>query len=315
MQLWDSVHHATTYLKSIDAQTVVTVGNFDGIHRGHRAIIQRVLSRTREMTSNGKVIAVVLTFTGHTDYFWGSKPLIINTPEIRRRILADLGIDALLELNFDHDFAGLVPVDFLDRFLKKGLQSAGVVVGYDFKFGAEGAGDFQLLQRWGIESGVAVEQIPPVFEGETIISSSKIRELLTAGQIEAANRMLGYPFIIEGEIVRGEQRGRKLGFPTANMMRSPGYIMPRYGVYLVRFICDGESYFGIANVGVKPTFGTYDPLVEVFLFNAQLDLYAKPAQVEFLRFIRPEVRFTDTAALVAQMNQDVMKARDMMNDV
>jgi riboflavin kinase/FMN adenylyltransferase len=255
---------------------------------------------------------VVLTFDTHSESLLGEQPLLLNTPLIRREFLAGQGIDCLLEVKFDRNFAGLEPELFFRTWLMEGLHARAVVVGYDFRFGAERRGDFKLLQRLGREEMVMVERIAPIYEGKEIISSSRIRQLLAEGRIEIANRMLGYAFVIEGEVVGGEQRGRKLGFPTANLHLDPEYLLPCYGVYLVRMTVASKSYFGLANVGIKPTFGQFMPLVEVYLFDLEIDLYGRAARVEFLKFIRPENRFSGPEALKAQIQRDIEAAKSYL---
>lgn len=288
-------------------RAIATVGNFDGVHRGHQAILRRM--NERKVAEGGP--AVVLTFGNHTESLLGNQPGLLNTPSFRRELLAGQGVDGVLEVEFNRELARMGPEEFFSAWLVDGLKVGTLVVGYDFKFGAGGRGDFPLLEKLGIASGVRVERVPPVQAGEMVISSSKIRELISQGDIETANLMLGYAFLIEGEVARGEQRGRSLGFPTANLNLKPGYIQPRFGVYLVKFRAGAETYFGAASIGVKPTFGQYAPLLEVHLFDAQVDLYGQWARVEFLKFVRPEEKFANAEALVAQIKTDLKVAKNL----
>ncbi|HEY8462523.1 MAG TPA: bifunctional riboflavin kinase/FAD synthetase [Bacillota bacterium] len=305
MQIWENILQARQELNQNRASTVITIGNFDGVHRGHQQIIQR----TRELARQSHSLAAVLTFKTHSDSLTGKPPLLLNTPDLRRALLARTGIDRLLEIEFDQQFAALEAENFFQAWIREALNAQGLVVGYDFHFGAGRRGDFQLLQRLGREQGIRIEQVPPVYEGGAIISSSQIRQLLAEGQINRANRMLGYNFVIEGKVVNGEKLGRKLGFPTANIHLESQYLLPRYGVYLVRLTDAPQSYFGIANVGIKPTFGQSLPLVEVYLFDVQLNLYERLVQVEFLKFIRPENRFSSPEALKKQIVRDLETAK------
>jgi riboflavin kinase/FMN adenylyltransferase len=157
-----------------------------------------------------------------------------------------------------------------------------------------------------------MEQLSPEEDDGAAISSSRIREMLFQGKLEQANGMLGYPYMIQGAIVTGEQRGRQLGFPTANIRLDPEYLLPCYGVYLVRVHIEGASFFGLANVGVKPTFGEFAPLIEIYLFDVMRDLYQKMAEVEFLHYIRPERRFSGAEALQEQIRRDLQIARELM---
>lgn len=268
MRIWNSLGQANNEIAALNTGTALTIGNFDGVHRGHQAIIRRVAELAQKFGS----LPVVVTFLNHTQELFGQAPPLINQPIIRQKLLAEYGLAAVLEVEFNHQFALLSPEAFFDDWLVKGLKATAIVVGHDFRFGAGGKGDYQLLRKLAKTAEIYSEQFPPVVEGGEVISSSRIRRLLLDGSLEAANRMLGYPFTLTGVVVEGEKRGRKLGFPTANIRIPPGILLPAYGVYLVRFTVEGETFYGVASVGVKPTFGAYAPLIEVFLLGADLDL-------------------------------------------
>lgn len=308
MKVWQSILMARRELTAEKIQTAVTIGNFDGVHRGH----QQIMKQTVELARKRGLMAIALTFLNHTESLLGEPPLLINMPSLRRELLAKQGLDAVLEVAFDQDLAELTPETFLKTWLLEGLRARLIVVGYDFRFGCEGRGDFQLLRDFGVTHGLEVERIAPVLEGGTVIGSSKIRQLLAEGNLELANQMLGYPFVIEGAVVTGEQLGRTMGFPTANIRLEPRYLLPCYGVYLVRMLVGTRSYFGIANVGIKPTFQGSTPLVEVYLFDVEINLYQQLVRVEFLRFIRPENRFVGLEALKQQIEKDVETAKGML---
>lgn len=295
-------------LKQMKRTTVVTIGNFDGVHRGHQAIMDRTVELARELRS----LAVVVSFTNHSEAVLGEAPFLINTPSIRREMLQRQNLDALLEVPFDRNFAALTPTVFFETWLIQALGVAALVVGYDFKFGASGQGDFQLLKELTAGRAIRLERIAPVYEGGEIISSSKIRQLLAEGQLETANQMLGYGFIIEGQVINGEKLGRKLGFPTANIRLESAYLLPCYGVYLVRLFTGDHAYYGLANVGIKPTFGQYQPLIEVYLLDVELNLYGQMVRIEFMHFIRPESRFSGPEALKTQITSDVESARALL---
>lgn len=301
MQIWNSIDHAAQNIAAANTHSVVTIGNFDGVHRGHQAIIRRII----ELAQATQKISVVVTFANHTDSILEKQPPLLNQPSIRRELLWQQGLDAILEVEFSQELAALSPELFFERWLVDRLRARAIVVGHDFKFGAKGSGDYRLLRQLGSPEQIAIEQFPPVFANGIVISSSEIRQLILKGDIELANQMLGYAFTIVGEVVAGEQRGRKLGFPTANIYLGPEYLLPAYGVYLVTFNVEKQTYHGIASVGVKPTFGGSDPLIEVHLFDAALDLYHKTAKVGFLKFIRPEMRFSNPDTLREQIIKDV----------
>lgn len=308
MKIWNSILQARQEISKLKMSSVVTIGNFDGVHRGHQAIIRRTLELAQELNS----LAIVLTFANHTEKVLGEAPLLLNTPLFRRDLLAKQGVDALLEVEFTSNLADMEPELFFETWLIKGLNIKALVIGHDFHFGSGGRGEYQLLKRMADQAGILLERVAPVQENGEIISSSRIRQMLAEGRIEQANRMLGYNFIIEGEVIKGEQLGRRLGYPTANIRIKPEYLLPCYGVYLVTLSFENRSYFGIANVGIKPTFGKSHPLVEVYLFDVEINLYQKIVQVEFLRFIRPENRFAGPEALKAQIARDVETARGFL---
>ena len=311
MEIWQTILQARQELNKNKQTTVLTIGNFDGVHRGHQQIMRRTVALAQQHDS----LAVVLTFKAHSDALTGEQPLLLNTPALRQSLLARAGIDRLLEVEFDRNFAALEAEAFFRTWIVEGLHAKGLVVGYDFRFGAGRRGNFELLQRLGREEQIRIEQVPPVYEAGEVISSSKIRQLLAEGQTDLANRMLGYAFAIEGKVCEGEQLGRKLGFPTANVYLEPQYLLPCYGVYLVRLIDGGRSFFGVANVGIKPTFGKYRPLVEVYLFDVEVNLYGHLVQIEFLKFIRPENRFSGPEELKGQIARDVATARNYLNQM
>ncbi|HBF36278.1 MAG TPA: hypothetical protein DDW50_03055 [Firmicutes bacterium] len=305
MKIWKTLAQANDDLIALNTVSAVTIGNFDGVHRGHQMIIKRTVELAKQLFGQ----AVVISFTNHTDYFLGHEPPLLNQPAIRKELLAKLGLDALLEVEFNHEFASLTPETFFEFWLLEGLKARSVVVGHDFKFGAAGRGNYQLLQQLSMAQKIASEQIAAVTEAGQIISSSKIRQLISAGNIELANKMLGYSFEIKGVVVHGEQRGRSMGFPTANIHLESQYLLPAYGVYLVEFIVEGKMFYGVTGVGVKPTFGINAPLIEVHILDAALDLYEKEVRVRFLKFLRPEIHFPDAESLKLQIARDVEASR------
>jgi riboflavin kinase/FMN adenylyltransferase len=308
MKIWNSLAEAAEEQAVLKAGTAVTIGNFDGVHRGHR----RIIGRTTQLAQKIAGQAVVISFSNHSDLFLGRPTLLLNQPSIRHRLLNELGIDILLEVEFNQPLANLSPEEFFYTWLIEGLKTKAVVIGHDFRFGAGGRGDFNLLLKEGAAKQIIIEQIPAIIEKGEVISSSKIRQLIAEGDIKTANEMLGYPFEITGKVVIGEHRGRSLGFPTANIHLEPQYILPAYGVYLVSFIVDGTVLYGVANVGVKPTFGINAPLTEVYLLDTTLDLYGKEVRIAFLQFIRRELKFLNSDELKQQMTQDVRLARKLI---
>lgn len=310
MEFWNTIGQAKKALSENGIHTIVTIGNFDGVHRGHQMILRRAI----DLAKRNAGLAVAITFINHTESLIGEKPLLINSLQERMEMLTGQGIGALLAIEFDQHMSQLEPEDFFRLWLVDGLNARELVIGYDFKYGKQGRGDYELLQQLGALYAVKIEQIPPVLENGEVISSSKIRQLLLSGNLDQANKMLGYSFFIEGNVVHGEKRGRSLGFPTLNIYRDSDYLLPCYGVYLVKLAAKGKIFFGLASVGVKPTFGEHDPLVEVYLLDENINLYGESVKVEFLKFIRNEVRFSGSDELKCQIEKDIKFAKTALQE-
>jgi riboflavin kinase / FMN adenylyltransferase len=269
----------------------VAVGEFDGVHLGHREVIRG--SDT------------VLTFEPH--------PLQVIRPEAAPRLLTSfpvkvdlisgLGVEELVVIPFDHDFAAQSPQDFIDQVLVQRLNATHVAVGENFRFGHRAAGDPSTL---GADDRFQTRIVPLVEVDGEIVSSSHIRALVQAGEIEPATRMLGAPFQLRGEVVSGDGRGRELGFPTANLVPDEALVCPGHGVYVAR----ADDACAAVNVGIRPTFGTgRGVLIEAYLLDRDIDLYGKILRVDFLKRLRGERRFSTVEALIEQMQRDVEDAR------
>lgn len=292
---------------------MVTIGNFDGVHRGHRLLLKRLKEKAQE---NGW-FSLVVTFREHPDGFLRQEaPLLLTTVEERCAIFGDLGLDGCLVLAFDRELAAMAPEEFLS--MVKGWGAQGFIVGYDFRFGAGAAGGTGEILEFCRSHGLVGEVVPPVKVGEEIVSSSRIRQLLLAGELAKANRMLGRPYTVTGRVTHGAHRGRLLGFPTANLELPANRLLPGYGVYLVRVCFDDQAYFGLANIGVRPTFANSEPgkenrpSTEIYLLDVAADLYEKTMVVEFLAFLRRERKFPSAATLIAQMKKDEETARRLL---
>ncbi|MGE5550697.1 MAG: riboflavin biosynthesis protein RibF [Bacteroidota bacterium] len=304
MLIWRNFDEAKAGLGG--RQVALTIGTFDGVHLGHRQIIGELCrqAKARHLSS------LVMTFANHpaahvTD---AAPPLLIPLAQ-RLDLLADLGVEAALVASFDADLAGLDARTFVLGRLCRDLQAKVIVVGHDFRFGAGGLGNAEVLAALGAGEGAFdVVRVPPVACEGTVVSSTAVRWALTAGDVVSAAKLLGRPFSVRGTIATGAGRGRKLGFPTANLTLAPGSLWPRYGVYLVRISLGEGQYHGVANVGVKPTFGRSEPVIEVFILGYGGDLYGKSIEVAFLAFIRPEKRFPDAEALRHQIEADIRQA-------
>ncbi|SCY87480.1 bifunctional riboflavin kinase/FAD synthetase [Microvirga guangxiensis] len=283
---------------------VAAIGNFDGVHRGHRHLIDMALK-------SGKP-AAVLTFEPHPrSFFQPDKPLFRITPEpVKLEIFARLGLAGTFVRCFDRTLAALDAEAFVG-LLAKDLELSGVVIGHDFHFGRGREGNpermRELCDRFGLKCLIA----PAVVEGAEPISSSAIRVALEAGDIAAANKLLGYRWFVRAEVRHGDKRGRELGYPTANM-RLPDDCRLRHGIYAVRAAVDGIPVDGVASFGRRPTFDNGAPLLETHLFDFKGDLYGKTLDVEFVGWIRGEERFDGIETLIAQMDRDSDEAKLML---
>ena len=294
---------------------VVAIGNFDGVHRGHQAVLRCALEKARAMG----VPALVLTFEPHPRVvFRPDVPLFrITSAAVRARLLAGLGFDAVVEQHFDRALAGLDAEEFVGGVLVRELGVRHVVTGYDFHFGKNRQGDSDFLTAAGARHGFGVTLIEAFCdENAQIVSSSRIRALLAEGGVVQAAGLLGYRYMVESRISHGEKLGRTLGFPTANMALPEGNDL-RHGVYAVRLRrADGSLHDGVASFGRRPTVTDNGaPLLETYLFDFSGDLYDEVCQVSFFGFLRGEEKFDGLDALVVRMKQDEAEARALLAGV
>ncbi len=290
---------------------VVAVGNFDGVHRGHAELLGRAQADARKLG----VPTVALTFEPHPRTFFRPQvPVFRLTPiDAKVRLLTALGVDGVIVAEFDRAFASISAEDFIASVLRDRLELAGAAVGFNFHFGRGRAGTPGTLKAAGERLGFAVDVVAPVGETETApIASTAIREFLAAGDVSAANRLLGYRWFVIGEVARGAQRGRELGFPTANLELASNCTL-RHGIYAVRLQrADGTIHDGVASYGRRPTFDNGPPLLEAFLFDFSNDLYGERVAVSLLGWIRAEARFPSADALIAAMKVDCEAARAIL---
>ena len=298
---------------------VVAIGNFDGVHKGHQALIAKALAEAR---ARGVPLAV-LAFEPHPQEFFKPRPDSIRLTPLRMkaRLLAELGVDALFALTFDASMAGRTAPVFVEDVLVKGLGAKGVVVGPDFEFGKGRGGNLQTLKEMGVGHGFSVTCFEMVTTEGAKISSTRIREALAAARPEEAAKLLGRWWAVEARVEHGDGRGRTLGFPTANMHLGHCFA-PAFGVYAVRVtIMDNANleklrevsrHDGVANFGTRPMYQTVVPLMEAHLFDFDGDLYGQYLMVELISYIRPEAKFDGVPALVAQIGRDAARAREIL---
>ena len=286
---------------------IVALGNFDGFHLGHQAVVGRAVERAR---AEGRP-ALVATFDPHPVRHFrpDAPPFRLTTLDQRERLFAAAGADAVVVFRFDAALASLTAAEFVGQRLVAGLRVAGVVTGEDFTFGKARGGNVSVLAELGREHGFAAEAVGPVaLDGEPV-SSSRIRELLQVGDPRGAARLLTRPFAIQGVVQHGDKLGRTIGYPTANLELGP-YLRPAYGIYAVRGrLADGTVLAGAANLGMRPTFEPPKELLETYFFDFAGDLYGQVIEVELVEYLRPEAKFNTLDELTAQMEQDCARAR------
>lgn len=285
----------------MEQKRVIALGFFDGVHRGHQAILKKAVALARE---KGMQTAAVTFETHPRAYVRGRAPDMINTFQRRCALLQQAGAQLVMALPFDQKMAETSPAAFA-QLLRDQYRAAVVVCGDNFRFGRNAAGKPADLEAFGLETHV----VPPVLYGGRVVSSTYIRESVRDGKVGLARRLLGRPFSLEGPIVGGFQVGRTLGYPTINIRVDDGLLMPHRGVYVTRVTVDGQSFQAVTNVGTRPTFTDADIVsVESHLLNFTGDIYGHEATVEFLKYLRPERGFTDGEALREQISKDIRQA-------
>ena len=288
---------------------VVAIGNFDGVHRGHRAVIATARERA---TGLGKP-AAVLTFEPHPRAFFNPQEKLFRLTDeaAKLRLLAHAGIDGAIVLTFDAALASLSAEEFVSRILVERFAVSGAVIGFNFHFGTSRAGTPEFLAAEGRKRGFAVDVVPPFEDNGRAVASGPIRSALAVGKVNEAAEFLGYPWFVTGEVVHGDKRGRELGFPTANLVLDASCGL-RHGIYAVRVGIGGRRYDGVASFGRRPMFDTGTVLLEVFLFDFAGDLYGQTIDVAFIAWLREEAGFASVDALVQQMQDDVRRARQKL---
>lgn len=296
-------------------RSVVTIGSYDGVHRGHQLIIRHAVERARELG----VPSVVVTFDPHPSEVLrpGSHPPLLAPHHRRAELMAELGVDAVLILPFTKEFSKLSPADFVAKVLVDKLHARAVVEGPNFRFGHKAAGNVVFLAELGRTYDFEVEVVDLYVSGEAgggePFSSTLTRRLVGEGDVEGAHEILGRPHRVEGVVVRGAQRGRELGFPTANVETLPHTAIPADGVYAGWLHADGEEMPAAISVGTNPQFDGTERTVEAYAIDrVGLDLYGLHVAVDFLAFVRGQAKFDSLDALLVQMSEDVKKCRELI---
>jgi riboflavin kinase/FMN adenylyltransferase len=290
---------------------VATIGNFDGVHMGHRQIFRKLKQAAKELDG----VSVVITFAPHPLKVLpsGKKLSLISTYEEKELLLQASGIDYLVVIPFTEQFAALTAREFVRDILVGTIGIKKLIIGYDYAFGRKREGNIGLLRQLGSEFGFAVEVLEPIWDGKTIFSSTNIREMIEKGNVRDVVAPLGRHFSIGGKVVHGHHRGKVLGFPTANL-QTEKELIPKNGVYAVKVKIDRELYDAACNIGPNPTFGDEALAIEVFIFDFAGDLYGRDLRVFFVERIRDERKFPDAVALQTAITADVARCREILKD-
>lgn len=290
------------------SRSVVTIGNFDGLHLGHREIISRLLKKARDL----KAQSVVVTFYPHPKKILHPEKehFQIFDQEDQERELQKLGVDLLIVEPFSRDLSQLKPEQYFVDYILKPLSPEVLIVGYDFAFGANRTGTLGVLESLTQKHGIGLEVVQPIKKEGLVISSTEIRKAIGEGRVELAFQMLGRSFYLKGLVEKGDQRGRTLGFPTANLA-TKAEIFPKVGIYATKTIVRGKAYLSVTNVGWNPTFVDIKNKtlkVESYILDFNEDIYGEEIEIHFLKYLRSEEKFSSVEKLVAQMKVDVQNA-------
>jgi len=291
------------------AGAVVAIGNFDGVHRGHRAVIGAALTRARALGRK----AAALTFTPHPRLFLRPQDTLFELSDERNklRLLRATALDGAVVMRFDAALAATSAEDFIVKILKGALGIGGAAIGFDFHFGKNRVGSPSFLAEQGARLGFAVDVVPPLEDEGRPVSSGAVRSALAAGRVVEPPALLGAPWFVSGEVIHGDKRGRELGFPTANLKLRPSCGL-KHGIYAVRVDVAGKRYDGVASFGRRLMFDDGAPLLEVFLFDFNGDLYGQTVDVAFIGWIRHEQKFDSIEVLKRHMTSDAAQARDAL---
>lgn len=307
MKIFRSLEEITTPLDN----SAVTIGNFDGVHLGHREIFRRLKEAAAETGGS----SVIVTFEPHPLKVLapGKSLPLINTPAEKERLIEASGVDCLVIIPFTREFALTPPMEFVREVLVGRIGTKRLIVGYDYAFGRNREGDVDFLRRAGDELGFPVEVLEPICNGETVYSSSLIRNLISEGRVAEVVSLLGRHFSFSGTVVHGHSRGKGIGFPTANL-QTDKELIPKFGVYAVKVKIDEAVYDGACNIGENPTFCDTGRSIEVFLFDFDGDLYGRDMRLYFVDRLRDERKFPDAEALRLQIAEDVARCREILRN-
>jgi riboflavin kinase/FMN adenylyltransferase len=306
MKIFNSVEDIVEPLVNVCA----TIGNFDGVHRGHQQLFETVAAKARSIEGT----SVAITFDPHPlQVLLPGGIKLISTCEQKAELIEMAGIDVLLVIPFTKEFAKTTADIFVEELLVKKLGVKELVVGYDYAFGKGRSGNIEFLRKQGNIFGFPVTVVDACYIDDQVVSSTKIRDLIREGQMAAARELLGRNYQIRGTVQVGKQRGGNvIGYPTANLKFNEEDLVPRHGVYVTQVICDGRCYGGVLNIGYNPTFGDELLVAETHIFDFNEDIYGKPIKVNLLKFLRSEKKFSGPKELAERIAQDVLQAKQIL---
>ena len=303
MRVYKSIEEVT------EAKRVIVLGNFDGVHLGHKEL----LKLARKIAAEKNLSLMAFTFYPQGQELFVCEFAYLATQEKKMEIFEQMGVDEVLSIPFDEKIAKVAAEDFAQIFLKEKLNAKEVVVGFNYTFGYKGRGKAEDLKNWLAENDINVSIVPQLMVDGEIVSSSLIRKLLLTGETKKANQMLGYPYSLKGEVVKGRQVGRTIGIPTANIAVWEQKVLPHKGVYASLVHYNGKKYLGVLNIGKRPTVNNgSDTTVEVHILDFNADIYGEILEVELFDFLRDESKFEGLASLKNQINSDMQKVREIL---
>ncbi len=295
-------------LDQINEDFILTIGNFDGVHIGHQAM----LSEVKTFAVNTSCKMVVTTFSPHPQIVLGNKSnFLICNEQQKVNFLNECGVDYIYIINFNIELGRKNPDDFLREYIDH-HNLKGVFLGYDFTFGNKKMGNYDFAKNYFSKKDILVKELSKFEKDGSAVNSTRIRNLLHRGDVNEAKNLLGRPFLIRGIVVEGKKRGRTIGIPTANMKRDKEFLVPKLGVYATKVYSDGHEYNAVTNIGINPTFGDIDEYqIESHLLDANVDLYTKEIEIEFIQFLRAEQKFEGLESLVTQIKLDIERRREL----
>ncbi len=289
----------------LDGRSAVAIGKFDGIHLGHRKLLEKIIQQKEK-----GYLATVFTFDTSAAAFFGGDDKELTTREEKRRLFARMGMDVLIEFPLNQETAATPPDVFVEEYIIRQMKAAYICAGMDVSFGQRGAGNYQLLQQYAAAGDYQIEIIDKVMAGGEEVSSTRIREAIRSGEMQLANEMLGNAYSLTGVVAHGRRLGRTIGMPTANLLPEKDKLLPPNGVYYSRVRYQDKVYKAISNIGCKPTVSAEMVLgVESYLYDFTEDIYGKEITVELLEFRRPEMKFANVEALKTQMEKDIQAGK------